>query len=120
MAKVRVNELARTFDLPSAEIIKRLEKAGIKVKAAASAVDEDMAKAAIEGKPLPKNGDAPKPQRTIPTQGLGPLGRGPLPAKSTLPPAVNKKPKPADQEETKPTIAGTHASSAKRVRILLK
>ena len=40
----------------------------IKVKAAASAVDEDMAKAAIEGKPLPKNGDAPKPQRTIPSR----------------------------------------------------
>jgi translation initiation factor IF-2 len=106
MAKVRVNELARTFDLPSAEIIKRLEKAGIKVKAAASAVDEDMAKAAIEGKPLPKNGDAKPAQRTIPTQGLGPLGRGPLPNKTVLPPAVNKKPKPAEERPARPNDEG--------------
>jgi translation initiation factor IF-2 len=102
MAKVRVNELARTFDLPSTEIIKRLEKAGIKVKAAASAVDEDMAKAAIEGKPLP-NGDAKKPQRTIPTTGLGPLGRGPLPPKPKEPPAGKAK---AGDKPARPTDEG--------------
>jgi translation initiation factor IF-2 len=63
MAKKRVHELAREFNLPSEEIRKRLDKAGIKLKAAASAVDEDLAAAAITGKPLP-NGNAKKePQR---------------------------------------------------------
>ncbi len=114
MAKVRVNELARTFDLPSAEIIKRLEKAGIKVKAAASAVDEDMAKAAIEGKPLPKNGDQPKQQRTIPTQGLGPLGRGPLPNKTVLPPPVNKQPKPPPKKDERPSRPADEGGNANR------
>jgi len=59
MAKKRVNELAKQYDLPPTEIVERLQKAGIIVKAAASAVDEDMATAAIEGKPLPQaNGNA--------------------------------------------------------------
>ncbi|MGI8623505.1 MAG: translation initiation factor IF-2 N-terminal domain-containing protein, partial [Solirubrobacteraceae bacterium] len=65
MAKKRVNELAKRYDLPSQEIVNRLVKAGIQVKAAASAVDEDMAVAAIEGKPLPSNGNgakAPEPE----------------------------------------------------------
>ncbi len=58
MAKKRVKELAKQYDLPSQEIVKRLEKAGIQVKAAASAVDEHMAMAAIEGKPLPESNGA--------------------------------------------------------------
>jgi translation initiation factor IF-2 len=53
MAKKRVKELAKEYDLPGQEIVARLEKAGIKVKAAAQAIDEDIAAAAIEGKPLP-------------------------------------------------------------------
>jgi len=61
MAKKRINELAKQFDLPSAEIVQRLEKAGIVVKAAASAVDEDMAVAAIEGRPLPGSEPPPAP-----------------------------------------------------------
>src|SRR4051794_12415143 len=89
MAKKRVNELARQFDLPPTEIVKRLEKAGIKVKAAASAVDEDAAVAAITGKPLPNgNGQAKAPQRPrIQTgPGLGrPLGTGDGPAKPSTP-----------------------------------
>jgi translation initiation factor IF-2 len=65
MAKVRVHELAKAHDMSAQDVLDKLHKAGIKVKAAASAVDEDQAKAAIEGRPLPTNGatakSAPKP-----------------------------------------------------------
>src|SRR3954467_2705625 len=86
MAKKRVNELARQFDLPPKEIVKRLEKAGIKVKAAASAVDEDTAVAAITGKPLPTgNGQPARPQvQTGPAPGP-PLGTGDGPARPSKP-----------------------------------
>ncbi len=61
MAKVRVHELAKLHDMSAQDVLDKLHKAGIKVKAAASAVDEDQAKAAIEGRPLPSNGAASKP-----------------------------------------------------------
>src|SRR3954469_17893540 len=67
MAKKRVNELARQFNLPAQEIVQRLEKAGIKVKAAASAVDEDTAVAAITGKPLPNGNGAQRARPQIQT-----------------------------------------------------
>ena len=51
MAKKRVNELAKQYDMPSEEVLKRLAAAGIEVKAAASAVDEDAADRALTGKP---------------------------------------------------------------------
>ncbi|MEA2171827.1 MAG: translation initiation factor, partial [Solirubrobacteraceae bacterium] len=75
MAKKRVNELAKQYDLPPKEIVARLQKAGITVKAAASAVDEDMATAAIEGKPLPKpvNGDAPEKEEEGPRKPSAPV-----------------------------------------------
>ncbi len=47
--------------MSSQDVLDKLRKAGIKVKAPASAVDEDAAKAAIEGRPLPTNGKADKP-----------------------------------------------------------
>jgi translation initiation factor IF-2 len=101
MAKKRVNELARQFDLPPTEIVKRLEKAGIKVKAAASAVDEDTAVAAITGKPLPNgNGQAKQPPRPrIQTgPGLGrPLGTGDGPAKPSTP--VNPSARRAQEQK---------------------
>ncbi len=58
MAKVRVHELAKAHDMSSQDVLDKLRAAGIKVKAPASAVDEDAAKAAIEGRPLPTNGAA--------------------------------------------------------------
>jgi len=58
MAKVRVHELAKTHDMSSQDVLDKLRKAGIQVKAPASAVDEDQAKAALEGRPLPTNGTA--------------------------------------------------------------
>jgi translation initiation factor IF-2 len=60
MAKVRVHELAKAHDMSAQDVLEKLRKAGIKVKAPASAVDEDMAKAALEGRPLPSNGAAAK------------------------------------------------------------
>jgi translation initiation factor IF-2 len=51
MAKKRVHELAKQYDMPSAEVLKRLAAHGIEVKAAASAVDEDAADRALTGKP---------------------------------------------------------------------
>ncbi|MBA2636636.1 MAG: translation initiation factor IF-2 N-terminal domain-containing protein, partial [Solirubrobacterales bacterium] len=57
MAKKRVNELAREHDIPAKEVVAKLQAAGIEVKASASAVDEDMALAALAGKPLPRAGN---------------------------------------------------------------
>ena len=50
MAKKRVHELAKQYNMPTAEVMKRLNAAGIEVKAAASAVDEAVADAALTGK----------------------------------------------------------------------
>jgi len=73
MAKKRVHELAKQYDMPTAEVIKRLTDYGIKVKAAASAVDVDDADRALTGKAPPKpeatNGQ-PK-QRTPQQTGMG-------------------------------------------------
>jgi translation initiation factor IF-2 len=65
MAKKRVHELAKQYNMPTAEVMKRLNAAGIAVKATASAVDEADADAALTGKKKPSaNGAKPKqPQR---------------------------------------------------------
>ena len=54
MAKKRVHELAKQYDMPMPEVVKRLQAYGIEVKAAATAVDEKLADAALTGKPKPK------------------------------------------------------------------
>ncbi|HEY6694405.1 MAG TPA: translation initiation factor IF-2 N-terminal domain-containing protein, partial [Solirubrobacteraceae bacterium] len=61
MAKKRVHELAKEYDMPSAEVMKRLNDYGLKVKASASAVDEDEAERALTGKP-PKQESNGKPE----------------------------------------------------------
>src|SRR3954452_13822776 len=61
MAKKRVHELAKQYNMPTAEVMKRLNAAGIAVKATASAVDEQAADAALTGKKKPSaNGATPK------------------------------------------------------------
>jgi translation initiation factor IF-2 len=74
MAKKRVHELAKQYDMPSAEVMKRLNAYGLNVKASASAVDEDEAERALTGKP-PKqatNGGKPEPKQRQPQQtGMG-------------------------------------------------
>jgi translation initiation factor IF-2 len=72
MAKKRVHELAKQYDMPTAEVMKRLNAYGLNVKAAASAVDEGDADRALTGKTPPKeagNGAKPKPQPQAPAAG---------------------------------------------------
>jgi translation initiation factor IF-2 len=86
MAKKRVHELAKQYDMPSAEVLKRLAAAGIEVKAAASAVDEDAADRALTGKPQLKpetstNGGQPEGDATNGAGGDKPRQR---PTRSSL------------------------------------
>ncbi len=60
MAKKRVNELARAYDMPAKEVMAKLRAAGIEVKAASSAIDEDDAKRALTGQPVKKAPDKAK------------------------------------------------------------
>src|SRR4051812_35235325 len=72
MAKKRVHELAKQYDMPTAEVMKRLNAYGLNVKAAASAVDEGEADRALTGKTPPKeagNGAKPKPKPQAPAAG---------------------------------------------------
>jgi translation initiation factor IF-2 len=62
MAKKRVHELAKQYDMPSTEVMKRLTAYGLTVKAAASAVDEHEAERALTGKPPAKSETNGKPQ----------------------------------------------------------
>src|SRR5215211_6556936 len=74
MAKKRVHELAKQYDMPSAEVMKRLNAYGLKVKASASAVDEHEAERALTGKPprQESNGKAQTTQDRAPQQtGMG-------------------------------------------------
>src|SRR4051812_13140495 len=93
MAKKRVHELAKQYDMPSSEVMKRLQAYGLEVKAAATAVDTELADAALTGKPKPKQAStngakkaAPAPAHT----GVGfdrPAPRAPRPAANTDAPA---------------------------------
>src|SRR5918997_3280914 len=74
MAKKRVHELTKQYDLPLPEVLKRLNAYGLKVKAAASAVDEEDAERALTGKPPrePEANGKPRQQRRAPQQtGMG-------------------------------------------------
>jgi translation initiation factor IF-2 len=74
MAKKRVHELAKQYDMPSAEVMKRLNAYGLNVKASASAVDEEEAERALTGKPprQESNGKPEAEQRRAPQQsGMG-------------------------------------------------
>ena len=62
MAKKRVHELAKQYDMPSAEVMKRLNAYGLKVKASASAVDEHEAERALTGKPPRQEESNGKPE----------------------------------------------------------
>src|SRR3954452_22881477 len=115
MAKKRVNELAREHDMPAKEVLEKLKAAGIEVKAAASAVDEDMARAAIAGKPLPEKPDANgQGNGRQPRAGAGPrpLGTGPTRPRPAVPPTQgNGQAPPAGDKPT-----GDAAADAKRER----
>ena len=138
MAKVRVHELAKAHDMSSKDVLDKLRAAGIKVKAPASAVDEDAAKAAIEGRPLPSNGaaaaqpatapeppPAPPPVRRAPpplpaaSDRAAMAKRGEAPAKPTPPPAQPAPPasatpdgEPAKHRPTRSSLSGERAPGA--------
>jgi translation initiation factor IF-2 len=87
MAKKRVHELAKQYDMPSSEVMKRLQAYGLDVKAAATAVDTELADAALTGKPKPKasSNGAKKKQAPQPPAHTGvgfdrPAPRAPRPA----------------------------------------
>src|SRR3954452_21876325 len=99
MAKKRVHELAKQYDMPSSEVMKRLQAYGLEVKAAATAVDTELADAALTGKPKPKtssNGAKKKAAPEPPAHtGVGfdrPAPRAPRPAAN----APEAPEKPAD------------------------
>jgi translation initiation factor IF-2 len=100
MAKVRVHELARAHDMSSQDVLDKLRAAGIKVKAPASAVDEDQAKAAIEGRPLPTNGNAAAPVKA------------PEPPKPAV--SVRRAPPPPPAASDRAAIAKRAEASAAR------
>src|SRR5918997_1754084 len=104
MAKVRVHELAKAHDMSSQDVLDKLRAAGIKVKAPASAVDEDAAKAAIEGRPLPSNGarsskpaKAPEPPPTPP------------PVRPAAPASGSPDGEPAKHRPTRSSLSGERA-----------
>src|SRR4051812_38615253 len=66
MAKKRVHELAKQYDMPSSEVMKRLQAYGLDVKAAATAVDTELADAALTGKPKPKQASANGAKKAAP------------------------------------------------------
>jgi translation initiation factor IF-2 len=74
MAKKRVHEIAKETGLPPKEVVEKLQKAGLSVKAAASAVDENEAK-----RILGVNGGSPAPRRR-PAAATDPVvpGRAPV------------------------------------------
>ena len=116
MAKVRVHELAKAHDMSAQDVLDKLHKAGIKVKAAASAVDEDQAKAAIEGRPLPSNGAAAKPATKAPK----PAPKSPAvrrappapPAASDRAAAAAQRPRASQAAAAKPKTAATPSMPA--------
>ena len=113
MAKKRVHELAKQYNMPTAEVMKRLNAAGIAVKAAASAVDEDDADAALTGKKKPSaNGAKPKQppaRRSCATAGdLGIRDLGARPPEGVKP----KKEEPAAE----PRRATARAATARAAR----
>jgi translation initiation factor IF-2 len=98
MAKKRVHELAKQYNMPTAEVMKRLNAAGIAVKATASAVDEAAADAALTGKKQPsKNGAQPKQpprQQLRPAGDLGIRDLGARPPEGVTPRKDEAKPAP--------------------------
>ncbi len=72
MAKKRVHELAKQYDMPAAEVMKRLNDYGLNVKASASAVDEDEAERALTGKPPRQSANGKPEAKRAPQQtGMG-------------------------------------------------
>ena len=80
MPKVRVYELARELDLPNKEILDKLTQAGIIVRSHSSSIDEEEARAALQGAIAKK----PKASTVAPKKATKPIP-APEPEKKTRP-----------------------------------
>jgi translation initiation factor IF-2 len=90
MAKKRVHEIAKEQNLPTKEVIEKLQEAGLSVKAAASAVDENEARRILGGNgAAPKDKPGPTPDPVPPARQSA--ARKPA-AGASKPPAAAKKP----------------------------
>ncbi len=114
MAKKRVHELAKQYDMPTQEVLKRLQAYGLQVKAAATAVDEKLADAALTGKPKPKeatDGVPRQPQPAVqPRAGFG-HGTARAPRPDNLP---KPKPKPPGDGRQPPGDGGAPPAAPRR------
>jgi translation initiation factor IF-2 len=99
MAKKRVHELAKQYNMPTAEVMKRLNAAGIAVKATASAVDEAAADAALTGKKQPSSTNGAKPKQSPRSQLRPPGDLGIRDLGARPPEGVTPKPKPKPKPE---------------------
>ena len=83
MAQVRVHELAKGYGMSSGEVLDKLRAAGMTVKAPASAVDADVAIAALEDRTLPMPLDGVRrdtaDRRRMPETPASALGANTLP-----------------------------------------
>ena len=118
MAKKRVHELAKQYDMPTSEVIKRLNAAGLQVKAAATAVDEKLADAALTGKPKPKaiagNGAAAKKPAAPVLQQRAGFGHGTARAPRAENLAPKTPPKPKAKPKPKPEAGTARAADLAR------
>ncbi len=64
MPKKRVHEIAKERDMAPKAMLERLQNAGVSVKAVASAVDEEVARVALDGPPPAENGAPAAPAST--------------------------------------------------------
>ena len=114
MAKKRVHELAKQYDMPSAEVLKRLGDAGIEVKAAASAVDEDAADRALTGRPQAHEEEAQKAARRRAPTAASPSRRRRRPPRPR--PSARRAPRCRASAPPAPAAACAASSSTRRPR----
>src|SRR5215207_8253502 len=116
MAKKRVHELAKQYQMPVPEVLKRLNSYGLDVKAAATAVDEKLADAALTGKPKPKaaaNGAAKAAAQPVIQQRAG-FGHGTARAPRAENLAPKTPPKPKAKPKPEPGAAGANGGPGSR------
>src|SRR3954453_15524045 len=75
MAKKRVSDIAKESGLPPKEVVEKLQKAGLSVKAAGSAVDETEAKKILGVNGGGEGGEA-APKRTVRRVAIDPVVPG--------------------------------------------
>jgi translation initiation factor IF-2 len=113
MTKKRVHEIAKQQNLPSKELLEKLESAGISVKTASSSVEESLALAALQ------NGVSTASQKTStpqPSAGQSSAAKPPPPeasaATSTPPPPATPKSAPATVSTASPPPAPAAGGSS--------